>query len=43
MADGTYVDIVYPLENETRQMIQDKVVAEYEKVAGESLKRQVQK
>ena len=43
MADGTYVDIVYPLDNETRQMIQDKVVAEYEKVAGESLKRQVQK
>src|SRR5215467_9729504 len=35
-ADGTYVDIAHPLNNETRQMIQDKVVAEYEKVAGES-------
>ena len=43
MADGTYVDIVHPLNNETRQMIQEKVVAEYEKVAGESSKREVQK
>ena len=43
VADGTYVDIVYPLNNETRQMIQQKVVAEYEKIAGECLKRQVQK
>ena len=34
-ADGTYVDIVHPLNNETRQMIQEKVVAEYEKVIGE--------
>src|SRR5262249_2424633 len=38
--DGTYVDMVLPLNNETRRMIQDKVVAEYEKVDGESLKRQ---
>jgi len=43
MADGTYVDIVYPLDNETRRMIQEKVVAEYEKAAGKSSKRQVQK
>jgi stage V sporulation protein G len=42
-ADGTYVDIVHPLNDETRQMIQKKVVEEYEKVANESLKRQVQK
>jgi len=42
-ADGTYVDIVLPIDNETRQMIQDRVVAEYEKIAGEPLKRQVQK
>ena len=34
MADGTYVDIVYPLNNETRQMIQEKVVAEYETITG---------
>src|SRR5262249_56098154 len=41
MADGTYVDIVYPLDNETRQMIQNKLVPEYEKVASQSLYRQV--
>jgi stage V sporulation protein G len=38
MPDGTYVDIVHPLNNEARQMIQDRVVAEYEKVAGEPVK-----
>jgi len=43
MPDGTYVDIVHPLNNETSQMIQEKVVEEYEKIADESLKRQVQK
>ena len=43
MDDGTYVDIVYPLNTETRQMIQEKVVAEYEKITGKPLKRQVQK
>jgi len=43
MPDGTYVDIVHPLDNETRRMIQEKVVAEYEKAAGKSSKRQVQK
>ena len=37
-ADGIYVDNVHPLNNETRQMIQDRVVAEYEKVAGEPVK-----
>src|SRR5262249_5360733 len=36
MPDGTYVDIVHPLDNETRRMIQEKVVAEYEKVANPS-------
>ena len=34
-AYGTYVDIVHPLNDQTRQMIQDKVVAEYEKIIGE--------
>jgi stage V sporulation protein G len=38
VADGTYIDIVHPLNNETRQMIQDRVVAEYEKIAGEPVK-----
>jgi stage V sporulation protein G len=38
MADGTYLDIVHPLNNETRQIIQDKVVAEYERIIGESVR-----
>jgi stage V sporulation protein G len=38
VADGTYIDIVHPLNNETRQMIQDRVVVEYEKIAGEPVK-----
>jgi stage V sporulation protein G len=38
VADGTYVDVVHPLNNETRQMIQEKVVAEYERIAGEAVK-----
>ena len=42
-ADGSYADIVLPLNNETRQMIQERVVAEYEKIAGESVKRRVLK
>ncbi len=39
--DGTYKDIAHPLNNETRQMIESKILAEYEKelsretVAGE--------
>jgi DNA-binding cell septation regulator SpoVG len=41
IADGTYVDVVHPLNNETRQMIQDRVVAEYEKIAGEPVKRRL--
>jgi stage V sporulation protein G len=43
LADGTYVDIVHPLNNETRQMIQEKVVAEYEKITSERVKRRVLK
>ena len=31
-ADGTYVDIVHPLNNETRQMIPDRVVASTRKL-----------
>jgi stage V sporulation protein G len=40
-ADGKYVDAVHPLNNEARQMIQDRVVAEYEKVTGEPIKRRL--
>jgi stage V sporulation protein G len=39
-AYGTYVEIVHPLNDETQQMIQEKVVAEYEKIAREKLKKQ---
>jgi stage V sporulation protein G len=37
-ADGTYADIVHPLNIETRQMIQEKVVEEYERIIRESVK-----
>lgn len=33
--DGSFKDIVHPLNAETRQMIEDKVVEEYKKVAPE--------
>ena len=42
MDDGTYVDIAHPLKQRKRQMIQEKVVAEYEKIAGQPVtKRKV--
>lgn len=31
--DGTFRDIVHPLNAETRQMIEDAVIAEYNKIA----------
>ena len=34
--DGTYKDIAHPINNETRRMLEDKVIAEYEKVAADS-------
>jgi stage V sporulation protein G len=40
-ANGEYVDIAAPLNNETRQMLEEKVFAEYEKVTGERVTRQV--
>ena len=30
--DGTYKDIAHPINNETRRMIEKKIIAEYEKV-----------
>lgn len=33
--DGTYRDIAHPINNETRRMIEEKIIAEYHKV-GES-------
>jgi DNA-binding cell septation regulator SpoVG len=37
-AYGTYTDIVHPLNDETLPMIQEKVVAEHEKITGAALK-----
>ena len=33
--DGTFKDIVHPLNAETRRLIEEKVVEEYKKVVGE--------
>jgi len=33
--DGTYKDIAHPINNETRRMLEDKIIAEYEKSASE--------
>src|SRR3990172_6866803 len=33
--DGSFKDIVHPLNVETRQLIEDKVIEEYKKIAGE--------
>jgi stage V sporulation protein G len=30
--DGTYKDIAHPINNETRRMIEEKIIAEYERV-----------
>ena len=33
--DGTYKDIAHPINNETRRMIEEKIIAEYQKVVAE--------
>jgi stage V sporulation protein G len=38
-ADGTYVDIAAPITFEARKMLEERVLAEYEKITGESLKK----
>jgi stage V sporulation protein G len=35
--DGTYKDIAHPINNETRRMIEEKIIAEYHKVAAEGV------
>jgi stage V sporulation protein G len=32
--DGTYKDIAHPINNETRKMIEEKIIEEYHKVEG---------
>ena len=41
--DGTYKDIAHPINNETRRMIEEKIIAEYHHVleAGEAPVRSV--
>jgi stage V sporulation protein G len=34
--DGTYRDIAHPINNETRRMIEEKIIAEYNKVVAEA-------
>jgi stage V sporulation protein G len=34
LKDGSYKDIAHPINNETRKMIEEKIVAEYQKVLG---------
>ena len=34
--DGTYKDIAHPLNNETRRMIEEKIIAQFEKVLAEA-------
>jgi DNA-binding cell septation regulator SpoVG len=36
LRDGTYWDIAFPANAETRMMIQRAILAEYEKIVGES-------
>jgi stage V sporulation protein G len=33
--DGTYRDIAHPINNDTRRMIEEKIIAEYNKVVAE--------
>ena len=33
--DGTYRDIAHPINNETRKMIEEKIIAEYQKMVAE--------
>ena len=34
--DGTYKDIAHPLNNDTRRMIEEKIIAEYERALAEA-------
>jgi stage V sporulation protein G len=33
--DGTYRDIAHPINNETRRMIEEKILAEYQKIVAQ--------
>jgi stage V sporulation protein G len=40
-ADATFFEIVSTINDETRKMLEERVLAEYQKVAGEPVKRRV--
>jgi stage V sporulation protein G len=40
MKDGTFKDIAHPLNSETRQMIESKVLSEYERELANPTKRE---
>ena len=42
-ANGTYVDVVAPINDKTRQIIEEKVFAAYQLIANESVKRRIPK
>ena len=42
-SNGSYADLVVPMNAETRKMIEDAVFAEFEKVTGEHVTRRVLK
>ncbi|MBI4526414.1 MAG: septation regulator SpoVG [Deltaproteobacteria bacterium] len=33
--DGTYKDVAHPINHETRRMIEERIIAEYQKTVGE--------
>jgi stage V sporulation protein G len=38
--DGTYKDVAHPINNETRAMIEGKIIAEYQKVVAEGVAKE---
>jgi stage V sporulation protein G len=40
-SDGRYYDIVYPITAEMRKMLEEKVLAAYEKITGETVRKRV--
>ena len=43
LSDGTYKDIAHPIKNETRRMLEDRIISEYEKTLNSSAGRDIHK
>lgn len=39
LKDGTFSDICFPVNDETRRMLEDRVIGEYRKIIGETAMR----